>query len=139
LIGKCHVVELDENVTEIEPKHLGDLSGVERILFKTKNSAFWNEPEKGFRTDFAYITPEAAHVLVENGLKLVGIDYLSVEKFGSTDFTTHHTLLEKEIVIIEGVDLREVPPGEYELICLPIKYVGGRGDGAPARTILRRI
>jgi arylformamidase len=139
LIGKCHVVELDENVTEIEPKHLGDLSGVERILFKTKNSAFWNEPEKGFRTDFAYITPEAARVLVENGLKLVGIDYLSVEKFGSTDFTTHHTLLEKEIVIIEGVDLREVPPGEYELICLPIKYVGGRGDGAPARTILRRI
>jgi arylformamidase len=139
LIGKCRVIELDKNVTDIEPKHLDGLSGVERILFKTKNSGFWNEPEKGFRTDFAYITPEAASVLVENGLKLVGIDYLSVEKFGSTDFATHRTLLENEIVIIEGVDLREVPPGEYELICLPIKYVGGGGDGAPARTILRHI
>lgn len=139
LIGKCHVVEIADSVTEILPEHFGDLAGVKRILFKTKNSAFWNEPEKGFQTDFAYITPEAAHVLAGNGLKLVGIDYLSVEKFGSTDFATHHTLLEKEIVIIEGVDLREVPPGEYELICLPIKYTGGKGDGAPARTILRQI
>lgn len=139
LIGKCRVVELEDSITEIMPEHLGDLVGVERILFKTKNSAFWSEPEKGFRTDFAYITPEAARVLAGNGLKLVGIDYLSVEKFGSTDFATHHTLLEKEIVIIEGVDLREVPPGEYEIICLPIKYIGGGGDGAPARTILRSL
>jgi len=139
LIGNCRVVEIADSVTGIGPEHLGDLAGVERILFKTKNSAFWNEPEKGFRTDFAYITPEAARVLAGNGLKLVGIDYLSVEKFGSTDFATHHTLLEKEMVIIEGVDLRQVPAGEYEIICLPIKYVGGKGDGAPARTILRQI
>jgi arylformamidase len=72
-------------------------------------------------------------------MKLVGIDYLSVEKFGSENFSTHIALLEREVVIIEGVDLRAVEPGDYELICLPLKYIGGEGDGAPARTILRDI
>jgi arylformamidase len=113
------------------------LGGVERVLFKTRNSEFWGEPEKGFRTDFTYVTPAAARALVELGVSLAGIDYLSVEQFGSTDFATHVTLLEKEVVILEGVDLRAVPAGDYELICLPMKFVGGTGDGAPARTILR--
>jgi arylformamidase len=142
LIGRCVVVEIEEAVDAIESFHLPELdydSGVERILFKTKNSAFWNEPEKGFRTDFTYITEAAARTLAEGGVKLVGIDYLSVEKFGSTDFATHMILLEKEIVILEGLDLRAVPPGEYELLCLPLKYRGGEGDGAPARTILRKL
>ena len=141
LIGPCIVVEIDETVDAIESFHLPNLSydiGIERVLFKTKNSAFWSEPEKGFRTDFTYITEAAARSLADGGVKLVGIDYLSVEKFGSTDFATHKILLEKEIVILEGLDLREVPPGEYELICLPLKYVGGEGDGSPARTILRQ-
>ncbi len=137
LIGKCRVIEIAETVTAIGPEHLGETGNAERILFKTRNSAFWNEPENGFRTDFTSISPEAARVLASNNLKLVGIDYLSVERFGSKDFATHTTLLEKEIVILEGVDLRKVPPGEYELICLPLKYSGGAGDGAPARTILR--
>lgn len=137
LIGKCRVISIDESIDAIEPQHLGDLTNVERILFKSRNSAFWNEPEKGFRTDFTYISPDAALALAANGIKLVGIDYLSVEKFGSTDFATHVTLLEKEVVILEGLDLREVLPGDYELICLPLKYIGGTGDGAPARTILR--
>lgn len=137
LIGECKVVELDESVTAIEPQHLENLETIERILFKTRNSAFWNEPEKGFRKDFTYISPEAARVLVGKNIKLVGIDYLSVERFGSEDFATHVILLEKEVVIIEGLDLREVPAGDYELICLPLKYVGGAGDGAPARTVLR--
>ena len=106
-------------------------------MFKTRNSAFWNEPEKGFRKDFTYITPEAARVLAEKNVKLVGIDYLSVEKFGSGDFATHITLLEKEVAIIEGLDLRGVPAGDYELICLPLKIISPTGDGAPARTILR--
>jgi arylformamidase len=136
LIGPARVVELDASVTAIEPVHLKGLEGAERVLFKTRNSEFWSEP-KGFRTDFTFITPEAARVLADGGIKLVGIDYLSVEKFGSTDFATHRTLLEKEIVILEGLDLREVPAGDYELICLPLKYIGGTGDGAPARTILR--
>lgn len=136
LLGPCRVVELDDSIYAIQPMHVAELGGIERVLFKTRNSAFWNEPETGFRTDFTYITPEAAHVLADLGLKLVGIDYLSVEKFGSTDFATHVTLLQKEIVILEGLDLRMVPAGEYELICLPMKFVGGTGDGAPARTIL---
>lgn len=141
LIGPCVVVEIDATVDAIESFHLPDLSydsGIERLLFKTKNSAFWNEPENGFRTDFAYITEAAARSIADAGVKLVGIDYLSVEKFGSTDHATHKILLENEIVILEGLDLREVPPGEYELICLPLKYVGGEGDGSPARTILRQ-
>lgn len=138
LVGNCTVIELDENVMSIEPEHLENLGNPERVLFKTRNSQFWNEPEKGFRTDFTYISPEAAKKLVENDVKLVGIDYLSVEKFGSADFATHITLLEKEVVIIEGLDLREVPAGDYEMFCLPLKIEGGTGDGAPARTILRK-
>lgn len=137
LVGDCTVLELDESVMSIEPEHLENIENVERILFKTRNSQFWNEPEKGFRTDFTYISPEAARMLVEKNIKLVGIDYLSVEKFGSSDFATHITLLEKEVVIIEGLDLREVPAGDYEMFCLPLKIEGGTGDGAPARTILR--
>jgi len=139
LIGLCRVVEIEENISAIEVKHVSNLENVERVLFKTKNSQFWNEPEKGFRKDFTYIEPEAARVLVEKNIKLVGIDYLSVEKFGSTDFATHITLLEKEVIIVEGLDLRAVSGGDYELICLPLKYVGGAGDGAPARTILREL
>lgn len=139
LVGGCHVVGIDDSVMAIEPSHIPDLTGIERVLFRTRNSAFWSEPEKGFRTDFTFITPDAAEILAAAGLKLIGIDYLSVEKFGSKDFATHKILLEKEIVILEGVDLREVPPGNYELFCLPLKYVGGTGDGAPARTFLRTV
>jgi arylformamidase len=139
LIGKCRVIAIDDGEDAVLPKHLGDLSGVERVLFKTRNSAFWSASDTRFRTDFCYISPEAARMIADNGMKLAGIDYLSVEKFGSDDFATHITLLEKEVVIIEGVDLREVSPGDYELICLPLKYLGGEGDGAPARTILRTL
>ena len=134
LIGACRVVEIEDTVIAIEPKHVPELRGVTRILFKTRNSGFWND---GFRKDFTYITPEAAELLARQEIKLAGIDYLSVEKFGSTDFATHKTLLEREVVILEGLDLREVPAGDYEIICLPLKYIGGTGDGAPARTILR--
>ncbi len=138
LIGDCSVVEIEEGAASIGIKHVENLENVERVLFKTRNSNFWNEPEKGFRKDFTYIEPAAARILVEKNIKLVGIDYLSVERFGSTDFMTHITLLENEVVIIEGLDLRAVSGGDYELICLPLKYVGGTGDGAPARTILRQ-
>ena len=139
MIGPCRVIEISDDITAIGPEHLGGTAGGERILFKTRNSAFWNTPEQGFRQDFTYITPEAAVQIVDAAVKLVGIDYLSVEKFGSEDFATHKTLLAKEVVILEGLDLRAVPPGDYELICLPLKYIGGHGDGAPARTILREI
>jgi len=139
LIGAARVIRIDDSVTAIEPEHLGNLENVERVLFRTRNSAFWNEPEKGFRKDFTYISPAAARILADAGMKLVGIDYLSVEKFGSEDFATHITLLEKEIVIIEGLDLREISGGDYELICLPLKIISETGDGAPARAVLRQI
>ncbi|MBA2378424.1 MAG: cyclase family protein [Blastocatellia bacterium] len=139
LIGPCRVVGVAADVTAIGPEHLTGIDGAERVIFKTRNSNFWATPEDGFRTDFTYITPEAARKLAEMKVQLVGIDYLSVEKFGSDDFATHIALLEQEIVILEGLDLRGVAAGDYELICLPLKFTGGLGDGSPARTILRTL
>lgn len=136
LVGTCRVVEVAADVTAITEAHVESLENIDRVLFKTRNSDFWNEPEKGFRTDFTYIEPDAARLLVAKGVKLVGIDYLSVEKFGAGSFDTHIALLEAEVVIIEGLDLRGVPAGDYTLYCLPLKIDGGTGDGAPARTIL---
>ena len=138
LVGPCRLIEIYDEIVAIEPEHIGDISGVERLLLKTRNSQFWSEPEKGFRTDFSYITADTAIMLVENGVKLIGIDYLSIEKSGSPGHPVHVTLLAKEIVIVEGLDLREVPPGEYDLICMPLKYIGAGGDGSPARTLLRQ-
>lgn len=139
LVGPCRVIEVADDVQGIEPQHVGDISGVTRVLFKTKNSKFWATPEDGFRTDFTYLVPETAKLLVDNGVVLVGIDYLSIEKSGSPGHPVHVTLLEKEVVILEGVDLRAVRPGDYELICMPLKYDGGGGDGSPARTMLREL
>jgi len=134
LLGPCRVVVVPDDVQTIEPEHFGNIDGVERVIFKTKNSAFWNDSE--FHSDFAHLGPAAAEALVARGTKLVGIDYLSIERFHSGDHAVHKALLNNEIVILEGLDLREVKPGDYELICLPLKYVGGEGDGAPARAIL---
>ncbi|MGI8638650.1 MAG: cyclase family protein [Pyrinomonadaceae bacterium] len=141
LIGNCRIVELPQDARAIEVSHVENinLEGVERVLFKTRNSEFWNDLGQGFRKDFTYIAPDAAKKLVELGAKLVGIDYLSVEKFGSEDFATHITLLKNQVIIIEGLDLRKVSAGDYELICLPLKIADGTGDGAPARTVLREI
>ncbi len=136
LVGPCRVIEVPSNVTAIEPEHLGNIGGCERVLFKTKNSQFWATPTDGFRTDFAYITPATAKLLVDNGVVLVGIDYLSIEKSGSPGHPVHITLLENETVILEGIDLRAIEPGDYEVICAPLKYDGATGDGAPARTFL---
>jgi len=139
LVGMCRVIEVPTDVVAIEPEHVGDISGIKRVLFKTRNSAFWAEPELGFRTDFTYLTPATAKLLVDNGVVLVGIDYLSIEKSGSPGHPVHIAFLEKEVVILEGVDLREVPAGDYELMCMPLKYDGATGDGSPARTFLREI
>jgi arylformamidase len=136
LIGPCRVVDVPMDVMAIEPEHLPDLAGIERIVFKTRNSDFWSTPEDGFRSDYTYLTPATATVLADAGIRLVGIDYLSIEKGGTPGHPVHVTLLQKEIVILEGMDLREVPAGDYELICMPLKYEGGGGDGAPARTVL---
>lgn len=134
LIGPCRVVRVADDIQTIEPEHLGDVEGFERVLFKTKNSTYWNTSE--FHSDFAHLSPATAEALVANGVKLVGIDYLSIEKFHSGDHAVHKALLSKEIIILEGLDLRAIEAGDYELICLPLKYVGGEGDGAPARAVL---
>ncbi len=138
LIGKCRVIEFPDDVLAIEAKHVENVENVERILFKTRNSQFWNDYDQGFRRDFTYISPGAAHILVAKGITLVGIDYFSVEQFGAESADTHITFLKNEVVILEGLDLREVSAGDYELICLPMKFAGGAGDGAPARAILRQ-
>lgn len=141
LIGEAEVVEVASEVRVINEDFVAAncARGAQRILFKTRNSAFWSNPQEGFRSDYTYIHPDAARRLVESGIKLVGIDYLSVEQFQSQKFETHQTLLSNGVVILEGLDLREVTSGFYELFCLPLKIAGGSGDGAPARVILRTL
>lgn len=111
------------------------LSGVERILFKTRNSQLWQEST--FHEDYVYLTPEASRVLAESGIKLVGVDYLSIEKYGGESFESHHILLSRGIALLEGLDLTEVTAGDYELIALPLKIAGG--DGSPVRAVLKEI
>lgn len=137
LIGPCKVVELPEEVLAVTASHARSMPAAERLLLKTRNSRFWSDPSAGFRKDFTYIEPDAARVLVDKGVRLIGIDYLSVEAFDAETPETHIAFLEREVIILEGLDLREVGPGDYELICLPLKFAGGAGDGAPARTVLR--
>jgi arylformamidase len=139
LVGEARVVEIPGDVLAIEAEHVAaaGLEWFERVLFKTRNSAFWAEGKGRFREDFTYITPGGARALVERGVRLVGIDYLSVEKFKSEDFETHRTLLARGVVILEGFDLSGVAAGTYELLCLPLKVASGSGDGAPARALLR--
>ena len=137
LIGPARVVRVPDDALEIDNDFLAgcDLNGVERLLFHTRNSGFWDG--EGFRRDFTHLLPEAAQLLVDRGVKLVGTDYLSIEKFHSGHHRTHITLLSRNVVIVEGLNLADVPEGDYELICLPLKIAAGAGDGAPARVVLR--
>ena len=79
--------------------------GTERVLFKTRNSAFWSEPEPKFHTDFTYLDLNAATRLVQQGARLIGIDYLSIEKYGQANHETHLALLSKGVIILEGLNL----------------------------------
>jgi arylformamidase len=141
LLGEAEVVEVPHHIRAIDESFVSAncLKRSQRILFKTRNSNFWDNRGEGFREDYVYIAPNAARWLVETGIKLVGIDYLSVEQFKSDTFQTHHAFLSRGVVILEGLDLREVAGGIYELICLPLKVADGSGDGAPARVILRTL
>ena len=139
LIGPARLIRVPDDMMEIDADFLAgcDLDRVERLLFHTRNSAFWSED--GFRKDFTHLLPEAAEVLVNRGIKLVGTDYLSIEKFHSGHHRTHLTLLSKGIVIVEGLNFSGVAAGDYELICLPLRIADGAGDGAPARVVLRTM
>ena len=123
VVDACDVaVEIDVELVERELP-----PGCERVLFSTRNSELWNEP--GFRSDFVGISAHAAALLVARGVRLVGIDYLSV---GAP--ATHRELLSHDVVCLEGLDLRGVAAGRYRLVCLPLRIVGA--DGAPARAVL---
>jgi arylformamidase len=134
LVGPAVVVEHtgSDDITAADLDALGVDGRHRRVLFKTANGRLWSEP--AFRRDFLAIAPSAAHRLVELGVQLVGMDYLSVEAFDSTSHEVHHALLGAGVVALEGVDLREAPPGEYLLVCAPLKLAGA--EGAPARVFL---
>ena len=139
LIGKARVVDTGE-IPAIDRAIIeqANLNGVARVLFKTRNSRTWKEKNYSkFDENFVYLETDAAELLVETGIKLVGIDYLSIEKFNFVEPATHWALLKNNVVIVEGLDLSEVEEGEYELICLPMKIKDG--DGGPARVILREL
>lgn len=133
LLGKARVLDL-RGTGAIGRRELARLPvrGEERVLLLTDNSLLWESP--GFQDDFTHLTDDGAAYLIEAGVRLVGIDYLSIEGIAS-GITVHRMLLDAGVVILEGITLAEVEPGEYELICLPLKIAGG--DGAPARAILR--
>ncbi len=111
-----------------------DIKNGDIIFFKTKNSAYMHEGV--FREDFAYLTGEAAKLLAEAGIRTLGFDFLSVEKYGSEDFPAHYALLGAGIVIIEGLNLTGVQSGEYDLISLPMLAAGG--NGSPIRVLLQK-
>jgi len=132
-MGPCRVIDCTGDASAVLKDTLEThaiLEG-ERILLKTTNSLRGFDE---FHPDFVYLSPEGAEYLAEAGVALVGIDYLSIKQKGSTDNQPHTLLLEKDIPIIEGIDLSQVTPGEYTLIAFPLKYIGI--DGAPARVVL---
>jgi arylformamidase len=134
-VGDATVLDLrgrkaiDAAVLSRHSIHPGDI-----VLFKTDNSALWQR--EGFQEGFTYLTRDAGEYLAERRVKTVGMDYLSIEQFGSSTFAVHKILLGQEILIIEGLDLSAVGSGPYLLSCLPLNLQGV--DGAPARAVLMR-
>jgi len=136
LIGPAQVVEIPEScdlITAEELKMAGIEAGMERVLLKTRNNAYWTQPGLPFQRDFVAISPDGAQYLVARGVRLVGIDYFSIAPFGDS-VPTHRILLGASVIALEGVNLSEVPAGKYTLYCLPLKL--GGSDGAPARAVL---
>jgi arylformamidase len=135
LCGRARVIELTTRkaVTPEDLAHF-DLREDVRLLIKTHNSRLWGSAT--FHTDYIGVTQPAAKFLVEHGVKLLGVDYLSVEQFKTPGAPAHRMLLGAGTIVIEGLNLRDVEPGTYEMFCLPLAIVGA--DGAPARVVLRR-
>lgn len=134
MLGRCEVVELAERgLRPIDAEALREAAipeGAERVLLKTTNSELWERDS--FTHDFIRLDGSGAEFVLEREIRLIGIDYLSI---GDAD--AHHALLAKPIVALEGLDLRGVNPGSYELLCLPLRLIGS--DGAPTRVVLRDI
>ena len=137
-VGPCRVVDLthvERHVSRADLEAAG-VAGTARVLLKTRSSNLGLLGRGEFDEGYVAISREAAEYLVEIGAETVGVDYLSVEPFEDKEFNTHHTLLGADVVILEGLVLTDVEPGEYFLVCLPLKLAGS--DGSPARAILMR-
>ena len=135
LLGRTRVVEISRRggITAADLEATGLREDI-RVLLKTSNSALWNTA--GFHEDYTHLTESGARYLVDQGVKLVGIDYLSVEQFKKAGAPAHRALLGGGVIIIEGLNLAEAEPGMYEMYCLPLRIPGA--DGAPARVVLKR-
>jgi arylformamidase len=135
LIGSARVIDMPHRggITE---KHLAGagLRGDLRVLLRTPNSALWKSTQ-GFYPEYTHLTEDGAKFLVDQGVKVVGVDYLSVEQFHKPGAPAHHVLLGSGTVIIEGLNLSDAEPGQYEMYCLPLRV---DADGAPARVVLKR-
>ena len=134
LVGPVYVAEFGGNthITAADLDSIAIPADCQRLLFKTRNGLFWDDLE--FHRDFIALAPDAATKLAGDGMRLVGIDYLSIERFRASPHEVHETLLASGVVILEGVDLRRVTPGSYFLVCAPLNVVGA--EGAPARAFL---
>lgn len=134
LMGPAVLIAIDANAMSVGEEDLRrhELSGHTRVLIKTRNSSFIRE--RDFHRDYTYLAPDGAEYLVSLGVRLVGVDYLSVEQFHSGHHRTHRALLERDIVIVEGLDLSVPAAGPYELCVLPLLIPGL--DGAPSRAVL---
>lgn len=136
LVGEAQVVRIADEVDIITPREIRQANivpGTRRVLFKTRNSQFFPSQSQVFHKDFVGIGVEGARLLVDMGIKLIGIDYLSVAPYKRSR-PTHEVLLSAQVVLLEGADLSEVEEGRYLLCCLPLKLAGS--DGAPARVVL---
>jgi arylformamidase len=138
LIGPAVVGYLPE-ASVITPSELADLnlpSSTKRLLLRTRNSELWAAGVTEFRKEYVALSADAARWVVDRGIQLVGIDYLSVQCYEDNPLT-HKILMTAGVIIVEGLNLIDVQPGLYELICLPIRLVGA--DGAPVRAVLRPL
>lgn len=138
--GPCQVVQIPDERPEIDVADLeraGIPPDAKRVLFKTNNSRRWRPLPMPFEDDFVALTPAGATWVVERGIELVGIDYLSIEGWTDTANQTHRTLLGNGVLIIENLNFSAIEPGDYYLLCLPLKLAGA--DGAPARVVLAQL
>jgi arylformamidase len=134
LMGPAVLIAMPDDVMAVtaDDLHRHELGKHQRVLIRTRNSGFIRETD--FHKDYTYLAPDGAEYLVSLGVKLVGVDYLSVEQFHSGHHKTHRALLGAGVAIVEGLDLSAPPAGPYDLRCLPLRLVGL--DGAPARAVL---
>jgi len=137
LIGPCFVVDLHgrDSIDARSLEQANIPANVTRLLCRTRNSDYWARGDNTFHTDFVAIEPSGAEWFVQHGIQLVGVDYLSVGAYEG-GIPTHEILLSNGVVPVEGLDLSRIEPGEYHLICLPLKLKDC--DGAPVRAVLLR-